>query len=281
MASESTYGTMSTLIGNVYDLALLTAQEFNIMAPLVTVKNDLADSRPRVWSTFSGGTFAAIDENTDGTAQAFHATAAGTLTPYVYYQQIFLTDRRIKTDPMDAQSYAGQHLGETVAAAVDTHLVGQLASLTGGTVGAGSASMTWSYVMRAQSMLRTLKVPGPYTCVLHPVHWYALTSATADVPTLLQNNQSFMDSMLRPFYMGSYSGVDFLVDANITAGSASSGGMFGKQAIVLDVRAPFSIEPQRDASRGGGGFELNASMEYAYGLLRPTFGVRMIGMGTA
>lgn len=281
MASESTYGTMSTLIGNIYDLALLTAQEFNIMAPLVTVKNDLSDSRPRVWSTYTGGTFASIDENTDGTAQAFHATAAGTLTPALYFQQIFLTDRRIKTDPMDAQSEAGQHLGETAAAHVDTSLVGQMASFTGGTVGAGSASLTWTNVMRAQSILRTLKVPGPYTCVLHPVHWYALTSATADVPTLLQNNQMFMDSMLRPFYMGSYSGVDFLVDANITAGSASSGGMFGKQAIILDIREAFTITPQYDASRAGGGWELNAKIEYAYGLLRPTFGVRMIGMGTA
>ena len=50
------------------------------------------------------------------------------------------------------------------------------------------------------------------------------------------------------------------------------GGIFGRQAIYLDRRQPFGIEYQRDASRGGGGWELNATMEYAYGVWRPTLG---------
>jgi hypothetical protein len=281
MALESTYGTMSTLIGNVYDIALFAAAESNVMAPLVTVKGDLSDSRPRVWSTYSGGTFAAIDENTDGTALAFHATAAGTLTPSLYYQQIFLTDKRIRTDPMGAQADAGQHLGNSLGESVDTQLAGLFDSLTGGTVGAGSVALNFKYIMHAQAKMRTNKIPGPYICVLSPVQWYYMTGGTADVPTLLQNNQMFMDSVIRPFYQGSYSGVDFLVDANITAGSASVGGMFHRQAIALDIRNPFTIEPQRDASRGGGGIELNGRMEYAYGVMRPTWGVAIEGMGTA
>ena len=281
MASESTYGTMSTLIGNVYDMALFSAVEVNTMAPLVTVKGDLSDSRPRTWSTYSGGSFAAIDENTDGTAQAFHATVAGTLTPSLYFQQIFLTDRRIKTDPMDAQREAGRHLGNTLGTAIDIQLSGLFSTLTGGTVGAGSVSMTFAYTMLAAAKMRANLIPGPYTCVLAPIHFYAMTAATADVPTLIQNNQALMDSVLRPFYQGSYGGVDYLVDGNIVAGSASSGGMFHREAIALDIRDPFTIAPQRDESRGGGGWELNGRMEYAYGLVRPTWGIRMIAMGTA
>jgi hypothetical protein len=53
--------------------------------------------------------------------------------------------------------------------------------------------------------------------------------------------------------------------------------MFQRQAMFLDERDPFNIEPQRDASRGGGGWELNGRMEYAYGVYRPTFGCQMIG----
>lgn len=281
MGLESTYGTMSTLIGNVYDIAFHSAVESNVMAPLITVKGDLSDSRPRTWSTYSGGTFAAIDENTDGTAQAFHATVAGTMTPALYYQQVFLTDRRIRTDPMDAQTEAGRHLGYTLGESVDTALAGQFSSLNGGTVGAGSVALNFKYIMHAQAKMRTNKIPGPYVCVLSPIQWYYITGGTADVPTLLQNNQMFMDSVIRPFYQGSYSGVDFLVDANITAGSASVGAMFNRDAMALDIRMPFEIAPQRDESRAGGGWELNGRMEYAYGVLRPTWGVAIEGMGTA
>lgn len=280
MASESTYGTMSTLIGNVYDIALFSAAESNVMAPLVTVKGDLSDSRPRVWSTYTGGTFASIDENTDGTAQAFHATAAGTLTPALYFQQIFLTDRRIRTDPMSAQADAGQHLGNTLGEGVDTQLAGLFASMTGGTVGAGSVALTMAYVMKAAATMRKNKIPGPYTYVCSPMQWYYITGGTSS-PLLIQNNQQFMDSVVAQFYQGSYAGIDFFVDANITAGSASVGGMFNRQALTLDIRAPFEIAPQRDESRGGGGWELNGRMEYAYGVFRPTWGVQVIGMGTA
>jgi hypothetical protein len=281
MASESTYGTMSTLIGNVYDIALFAAYEANTMAPLVDVRGDLRDSRPRVWSTYSGGSFASIDENTDGTAQAFHATAAGTLTPSLYYQQVFLTDRRIRTDPMDAQREAGIHLGNTLGTAVDALLAGLFSSFTGATVGAGSVSMTWPYVMLAAANMRKNLIPGPYVCVLAPIHWYALTSATAGVPQLLQNNAKFLDSVVAPFYQGSYNNIDFFVDGNITAGSASVGGMFHQSAICLDVRDPFNIAPQRDESRGGGGWELNGRMEFAYGIKRATWGVQLKAMGTA
>jgi hypothetical protein len=281
MASESTYGTMSTLIGNVYDMALFSAVEVNTMAPLVTVKGDLSDSRPRLWSTYSGGSFATIDENTDGTAQAFHATVAGTLTPSLYFQQIFLTDRRLRTDPMDAQREAGRHLGNTLGTAVDILLSGLFSSFTGGTVGAGSATMTFAYTMLAAAYMRKNLIPGPYVCVLSPIQFYNMTSATASVPTLLQNNQYFMDSVLRPFYQGSYGGVDYLVDGNITAGSASVAGMFNREAIALDIRNPFVIAPQRDESRAGGGWELNGRMEFAYGVVRPTWGVQIKAMGTA
>jgi len=67
------------------------------------------------------------------------------------------------------------------------------------------------------------------------------------------------------------------VDANITSGTAAVGCMFARPAIALDIRQPFTINPQLDASySGNGAWEVNASMEYAYGVYRPTFGAQLI-----
>lgn len=275
--ASSYYSDISTLVGNIYEIAFMTATEGNVLAPLVTSWGDRASSEPRVWATYSGGTFGTVAESGDLSSQALTPSAAGTATPSVFAQQIVLTNRRIRSDPMGAQSEAGQYLGGKAAEHIDTNLAGLFSSFTGGTVGSAGGTITWANVFRAQAYLRSNKVAGGYTCVMHPVHWYYLT-ATSDVPTLLQSNQTFMDSVLRQFYQGSYSGIDFLVDANISSGTAAVGGMFTRPAAYIDVRQPFVIQPQYDASlSGNGAWELNASMEYAYGVLRPTYGVQMIG----
>lgn len=276
MANESTYGSMSALIGNIYSLALHTAREMDVVAPLITAWTG-DDSRPRVWATYSGGTFASNDENTDATAQAFTATAAGTATPATYVQQIFLTDRRIKTDPLGAQGEAGRHLGETASVHVDTALVTLFSSMTGGTVGTAGGTLTWANVLRAQAYLRSNKAMGDVFCVLHPTQWYYLTSASSGLPQLMINNGISEALINQGTYQGSFGNISFFLDANITSGTAAVGAMFAREAAYLDTRLPFQVEPQRDASRGGGGWELNARLEYVAGIYRPTFGVQMIG----
>lgn len=279
MANESTYGSMATLIGNVYDIALHAAREMGVMAPLVTTWSNLNDSRPRLWATYTGGTYASNDENTDATAQAFVAAVAGTASPTTYVQQAFLTDRRVASDPMGAQSAAGQHLGETAAVHIDTNLCGTaiFGALTAGTVGTAGGTLTWQNILRAQAYLRTAKVMGDVVAVVHPVQWYYLTSGTAATPQLIINNAISEQLVNSGVYVGSFGKINFFVDANIPSGTAAIGAMFAREAIYLDVRKPFEIEPQRDASRGGGGWELNARMEYAYGVYRATFGCQMIG----
>ena len=54
MANESTYTGISTLIANVYETALMAAQEGNIIAPHVTI-ND-SQSSARISRLYSGGT---------------------------------------------------------------------------------------------------------------------------------------------------------------------------------------------------------------------------------
>ena len=276
MANESTFDGIKGLIGNVYAIALQSLREGNIMAPLVTTWADKNDSQPREWSNYSGGTFATVAETDDMAAQAFTAATGGTAVPATFGQMMFLTDRRIRTDVMNAQADAGQFLGGLAAEHVDSNLVNLFSSFTGGTTGTAGGTLTWANVLRGAAHLRTNKVPAPYQCVLPPVQWYYLSSAGSGVPQLMVV-ESIAESLIGQFYQGSFAGINFFVDANITSGTAAKGGIFGKQAIYLDRRQPFGIEYQRDASRGGGGFELNATMEYAYGVWRPTFGAQLIG----
>ena len=265
MANESTYAGIADLVANVYDLALMVAQEGNAIAPFVTNFSSTG-SAPRVFGTYSGGTFAAVDEATDMSQQAFNAAASGTITPATYGSQILLTTRRINSDPANAQAEAGRYLGETAAAHIDTNLAGLFTSFTGGTVGTAGGTLTWANVLRAQAYLRTNKVFGRYAVVLHPVQWYYLTSAASGVPTFI-DNPNLKESVIGGFYQASFSNMDFLVDANIASGTAAVAGMFAQPAIALDMRQPFTINPQWNASySGSGAWELNASMEYGFGV---------------
>lgn len=277
MANESTYADISTLIANVYQNAIHAAFEGNVISPHIEVWQDSESPAPRVFGSYSGGTFLAVAESADNAAQAFNASASGTLTPAVYAQMIEMTNRRLRAEPGRAQREAGIHLGNTLAEAVDTQLAGLFANLTAGTVGTAGGTLTWANVFRAQAYLRTAKLPGPYTCVLHPVQWYYLTSASSGVPTLMQS-EAIKDSVVGTFYQASFGGIDFFVDANISSGTAAKGAMFARDAMVLDIRQPFKIEPQYFAKiSGNGGWELNASMEYAYGVYNAAHGSTMVG----
>ena len=277
MANEATYADIATLVANVYNNAIHAAVEGNVISPHIQVWQDSDSPAPRVFGSYSGGTFLAVAESADNEAQAFNAASSGTLTPAVYGQMIELTNRRLRAEPGRAMREAGVHLGNTLASAVDTQLAGLFSTLTAGTVGTAGGTLTWANVFLAQANIRSKKVAGPYTCVLHPVQWYYLTSAASGVPTLMQS-EAIKDSVVGTFYQASFGGIDFFVDANITSGTAAVGAMFAREAMVLDIRQPFKIEPQYFAKiSGNGGWELNASMEYAYGLYRPTYGATMIG----
>lgn len=275
MANESTFSGISSLLGNIYETAIISAKEAGLMPQLVRVFGGVGN-QPRIWSNYSGGTFATVTEATDMSAQTFNASVGGTLTPAIYGSQVFITDARIVSDKMQVQQDAGLHLGGKAGEDQDANLVGLFSSLTGGTVGTAGGTLTWANVLRAQAYLRAAKVQAPYFAVLRPEQWYYLTSASSGVPTLMQNG-AIADSIMGGFYQASFAGINFFVDANISSGTACVGGMFGRDAIALDIRKPFQIEAQRDASRGGGGWELNATLTYAYGVYRPTFGAQMIG----
>lgn len=276
MAGESTYASISALVANIYEGALLVASENSVMVNLVKNYKDSTSLTPRIFEAYTGGTIVSLAEISDLTAQTFNPAASGTITPALFGQQYYLTDARINSDPNAVQRDASSDLGRVFGVKVDTDLVGNFSGFTGGTVGTAGGTLTWANIQRAAAYLRANYAPGNYIAVLRPEHWYYLTSASSGVPTLMQSPQ-WMDSLAANFYQASWGGIDFFVDGNITAGTAAVAGMFHMDANVYDERRPFRIETQRDASRGGGGWELNATIVYGEGLYRPTFGVQMIG----
>lgn len=275
MANESTYANISSVISNIFEGALLTARQVGVMPPLVTVWEDTNTSNPRVFSSYTGGTVVTLAEVTDGTAQTFTPAPYGTATVAQYWYGGFFTDQRIASDPFGVVRDFSADAGGLLGKQVDADLVGTFSSFTGGTVGTAGGTLTWADVMKAKAYLQTQNAVGPVHCVLHPMQWYYLTSASSGVPDLIKS-PAFMDG-LAAGYQASWGGIDFFVSSNITSGTAAVAGMFVPQASYLDVRRALRIEPQRDASRGGGGYEINATMIYAKGVYRPTFGCEMIG----
>jgi hypothetical protein len=276
MSNESTYYAISSLVNTIQEGALLAARENSVMSALVRVFSDTDAMNVRKNYAYSGGTIGSIAETTDMSAQTFTPAASQTLTPASYGMQYFLTDARIASDWNQVQADAATDMGQLAGVAIDTNLVGNFANLTGGTVGTAGGTITWANLMLAATKLRAAFAPQPYYFVCRPEHWYYLTNLASGVPTFVQS-EAFKDSIAEQYYQGSWGGINFFVDANITSGTAAKAAMFSQDAIALDVRRAARIEAQRDASRGGGGWELNLTVIYAHGIWRPTFGVTCIG----
>jgi hypothetical protein len=276
MSNESTYTSIAGIVNDIWEGALLTLSEQSIMPKLVRNFSGTGLAR-RSWASYTGGTWIAnLPEADDLSAQTCTSGSAGVFAPVIMGANYFLTDARLATDAFNVRADAAQDLGRIAAVAVDTALVTLFSSLYAGTVGSAGGTLTWANVQRASAYLKAAYAPGPYFCVLRPEQWYYLTSAASDVPTLLQS-QSLMDVLGSDYYAASWGGINFVIDSNITTGTAAVAGMFSRDAMAIDWRKAFGIEPQRDASRSGGGWELNATMWCATGLYRKTFGVEMIG----
>jgi hypothetical protein len=278
----NTASTISAVVNNVWEIALLTARENSVMAGLVKNFGGLAGMNGRAWATYTSNTMGTISESTDAASAsvAFTPSVAGTLTPSIYSKTYIMTDARIASDPFQVSADAGRDLGQLAAVAIDKALVTPFATAANFTAGtlAGTVAITWAGVLKQAANLKAVFAPPPYRCVLNPVQWYDLSQGT---PPPLYLSQDLM-SRWGGFYQASWAGIDFFTDGNIThspgaGGGTAYGGLFSEEAIALDIRRALRIEVQRDASLGGGAYELNATIIFATGVYRPTFGVSIAG----
>jgi len=275
MSNESTYGSISAFVASIYEQTLFVAREQAVLPGLVRVFSDSQSLTPRVATQYTGGTIQTLSETTDMSAQTFTPGSISALNPGIVGAQYYLTDARLSSDWNQARDDASNDLGQIMGVKMDTDLAGTFSSLTGGTVGTAGGTIAWKDIFKAQTLLRQNAVPGPYVCVLQPGQWYFLGTVVAFGAS--QSNAPGAQDRLAagPFFQGSYYGIDFYVDANITSGTAAVGALFGRDALGLDIRRAMRIEPQRDASRGGGGWELNLTAVYGYGVWRPTWGAKI------
>ena len=278
MANESKASDISTFLNEIWEGAVLAARESTVVQPLVrnfssTGIND------RYYSEYTGGTVGLMSEATDMSSQTFTPGTVAKLTPVLYGAQYYLTDLRIESDPFAVRADASRDLGELMGNQVDSLMVGLFSSLTGGTVGSAGGTITWANFLASIAYLRAQFAPQPYVTVLHPNQWYFLAN-TIGAGQTVTNAPVLQDAVARQFFALNAYGVDIYIDGNITAGTAAYGAMFSRDALAFDIRRAMRIEPQRDASRGGGGWELNATMDFGYGIWRAKYGVQMIGTTT-
>ena len=274
----STFSDISALANSIQEQAILVAREQSIMVGLVANYDSTNEGEARkMYAYSSAGTLTQLPETTDQTPTAFAPSLLATLTPYLYTGLYTATDMLLSSDwNNDTLATMGRDLGQRLVVDQDTKLASLFSSFTGGTVGTAGGTLTWDNVFRASAYLRRALAPYPYSCVLAPEQRWELFRVSSGVPTLMQSPK-YMDELAGSFYLGSYGGINFYEDANIAAGTAAAAGMFSREAIAVDWRRAPRIEMQRDASKGGGLWEVSFSTVYAYGVYRPTFGVYMIG----
>lgn len=269
----------SGFVPDTLEAAHFTATERNFLLPTVT-RLSAAGMQPRKSSVYGTLSTKAAAEGEDITPELMSRSADQTLTPSRVAAQVLLTDERIMTDPENARADAALLLGSAFAQKVDTDLVSNFASLTGGTIGTTGGTITLTSVSRAVATLRAGNVPGPYWCVLHPYQWQRVFEGAVANGANFVMAPAFQDRMIQNYFVTSILGdVTFVVTSNITVSSSNAtGALYNSMAIAYDERDPFTIEPQRDASRGG--WELNANVRYAHGVWRPMMGVQLVGLAT-
>tara|TARA_R110000868_G_scaffold34930_9_gene125591 strand:- start:921 stop:1775 length:855 start_codon:yes stop_codon:yes gene_type:complete len=261
-------------VQKVYEDAMFVARENDLMSSLVTNYTGQGIA-PRVSSVYNATTISALADSDDLASQSFAPTVLSTLTPSEVGAQYLITDQRMESDPFGVMNAAAQELGYAMATKIETDIISNFTSFTGGTVGAAGSVMTWGRFFAAVAQLRAQKAPGPYYAVLHPYQIHDLASEVALAGTM-GNTPTFGDAVMTARFFSQAAGCSIFESSNIAVDASDDaiGGVFSQMALALDIRRAMRVERQRDASRRAE--ELNLSAVYAHGVWRPKYGVKII-----
>ena len=272
------WSDVSSIAQRVEHDAYFIVRELGVYQKLITNFNDKSGMNVRRGYKYNAGTVVAVGDADDLTSSAFTPSADQTLTPFEVGLQFFITDARAESDlPENIVGDATQELGFAALDKVESDIYGDIASLTGGTVGAGTATITWGYVAAAISQAREANKSNsvPLACVVHNYQWAVLAKAASVAgASVYANSPGWTEEMTRNGYVAQFMGVPMYQSYQTrTSGTAFYGAVFPKKALAIDWRRPVRIEPQRNASRRG--WELNLSSVYDTGIWRPELGVQL------
>jgi hypothetical protein len=277
----NTYTDVSAIAQNIQELAIHVVREEAIMLRMVQTFNDAQGANPRVGYKYNQAVASTIAETDDLTGDAFTPAADQTLTPGEIGLQFFLTDKRRDSElPENFIRDGSLELGYAATDRIQTDLVTDIASLTGGTIGQAGTIISWGLVSAAIAVARGVNKSAskPLSCVIHGYQAQVLgkTASVAGATSIAQAPQ-FTDLVTRQGMQQAFvfMGVPiFQVFASPDTSDDFTGGVFPREAIAMDWRRRIRIEPERDASRRG--TEFNMSSLYAHGVWRPARGVKLI-----
>lgn len=277
----SQVSSLSSLFSKVYEDAIFTAVETNIMAGLVYPYSATGWMDREVTKYPTPPTAQSVDEDQDYSNPIELSKSSVTLTPGEIMAQAILTDRRIDTDPDGARADCAAWLGQAISTKIDTDLLGLFSSFTEG-LGTANTSLTLDDIAGAVSILRTTSKGqgGPIYVVLHPYQWYDIWNELGTPAATYAFQGDVANEALRMAFVGNWLGAAWFQSANIDINDDDDayGAVFKREAIALDTRKRPTLEPERDASLRA--WELNMTAGYAYGIRRDEMGVYLISDAT-
>ena len=282
MAQLNLYSDISSIAQSVQEDAIFVVRETGKMQGLVTVFADMTGLNTRKGYQFNQGTAQVVGEDDDLTSRAFTPAIDQTLTPAEIGLQFFIGDSRAESEaPESILRDASLELGLAAGDKINTDLIGDMASLTGGTVGASGTAITWGYVSAAIGQARNANKSNaiPLACVVHGYQWSVLAKAASIAGTSLAQAPGVTEQMTRSGFVGEFMGVPLYQVFGGISGTDFTGAVFPRVSLAIDWRRAIRVRPERDESRRG--VELNMSAVYAHGVWRPTRGIQMLFDATA
>ena len=272
------WSDVSSIAQRVEHDAYFIVRELGVYQKLITNFNDKTGMNLRRGYKYNAGTVAAIGDEDDLSSSMFTPSADQTLTPFEVGLQFFITDARAESDlPENIISDATEELGFAALDKVESDIYGDVASFTGGTVGAGTATITWGIVAAAIAQAREANKSNsvPLACVVHNYQWAVLAKAASIAgASVYANSPGWTEEMTRNGYVAQFMGVPLYQSFQaVTSGTAFYGAVFPKKSLAIDWRRQIRLEPERNASRRG--WELNMSAIYDTGIWRPELGVQL------
>lgn len=283
MADLNTWSDVSSIAQRLEEDAYFIVRETGTMVNLVKTFTDGSGANIRRGYKFNNITVRDIGDEDDLTSQAFTPSADQDLTPAEHGAQIALTDLRMESElPEDIMNDSGQELGLAAVDSIEADLVGNLSSLTGGTVGTAGSTMTWAYLSAAIAQARNANKSNakPLFAMIHAYQWTVLAAAANIAGASANVAGSFEEDLTRIGFVKMFEGVPiFRTFQPVDSSDDFAGGVFPREAIAMDWRRLIRVRPERDESRRV--LELNMSMVYAHGVWRPDLGVVLLADASA
>ena len=181
-AGMNLWSDVSAIANAVQENALFAITDSALMPNLISVRGDVAGMNPRKLYGYNAGAMKQLAETDDLASSTITPSLLATLTPYEYGDQYFISDQRARSEaPEDIIRDGASALAFAAVAEVEADLVGDMASLTGGTIGAAGTAITWGYVAAAIARARNANKSTviPLSVVIHGYQAAVLAKAAS------------------------------------------------------------------------------------------------------